>query len=859
MIIIKHERLLETKAFAWIFMALLFCVAAVSSVSAQTHTRAEWITKYDALNQGLNGGAGYSSSSDSSTLAWAQSNILLSYLNMYEATQNTSYLNTFVSQVNTMIGTMDDANNDGYNGWDTEIYSVNILRNSGAENVDLANADTQVPKTLHFEENFETPSGSDSTLPAGWTRWQSNSTTAYLDSSNADAGTYGCTVKTRPAAGWQVIEKVITYEADRIYLVKFRGKIAGTGSKGYISVEDATTSAILGKIDFDNTAWQDLKFVFFAPAATGRTVKIKLFHTAWNVDNFSAHFDNIKSYRLDGNLLPEYWTRWQSTASTAYMDFTAANTTEGKAGFTIATNPGYGWQALESALKNLLVNDNQNYEPGITYKVSFSARTSTASLGWQLLVKDFTSGQTLLSKTGTNTAWSSFNGTFIAPAVAGHDVRVRLYHTAWMVAGSAYFDDIKVTQYAEYAAHDGMVGMAMAKFIMMVYKGQAPASYTASADTFWGILENHLIPKWDYLLTQIDSSKSVYLMPDNGAFAYPNSSLPHNQYLALTSTYAFLARAIDGQSKADYTALAGKLAGTFASKLRTVSDDAYEWNYWDDLLPADYADAWIVIEDSSHANVDILSAIYCRQAGIVMTDADLNRFTNTFIHKMWNGSTTNPCFGTTINTNGTNTISQYTSYGWIQLGAFDRQIYDLIRTMHDLIWSDSANMTWRRMLVISEIIKGVLIFNEPFETPNSQDNTLPDGWTRWQSNSSTAYLDSANEFEGANSLTVKTNGTSWQIIQKPIAYVPGATYQVRLMGKVAGNPAAGGKALVYDLTAASNVASAVFTNTAWNQTVFTFTAPAVSGHDVRLRLYTSIYNVTDGIVHFDNVEIREIK
>ena len=831
-----------------IAVALLFVVSA--AVFATAHTRSEWITQFDTLDASVNSGLGYSAYDDSSTLAWAESYILRAYLNMYEGTGDTDYLDAFVTHMDTIVGNMDDGDNDGYDGWDTMRYAVNMVPNPGAEEVD---PNQNVPTTLIMEDDFETPSGGDATLPDGWVRWQSSSSTAYLDSSVKYAGTYGLTVETYPAGGWQVIERTISYEAGKNYCLSFMGKVSGTGAVGRASLYDSTDSATLCTFLFSDTTWTEQKVYFTAPSEAGHTVKIRLYHNDYQVADTAAHFDDLEYNRVDGNLLPDGWVRWQSTADTAYRDM--ENAYLGNASFALVADPNAGWQVLQRDLENELVDDNHAYEPGITYWVYFVAKTDGGAAGGRLTIYDYTASQTLYDQTFTNTSWQAFSGSFTAPAAANHVIRIRLLHSTWNQEGTAYFDDIRVQQYAEYAVHDGMLAMPMAKFVKMVYRGQAPSSYTDAADYYLAALDDHLMPKWESCLEAIDASKSVYVQPDDGSLAWPNNSLPHNQYLALAEAYAYLAQALDGQDAADYRAKAGKLTAAFKSKLTLVTGDAYEWNYYDPLLVSDYV-VCPGVEDTSHGNIDIATAITAYRAGITFDATDMGRFTNTLLDNMWNGNSTTPTIGCRVDTTIPN-ANQYTTYAWIRLGQFDRTVYDVIRTMHDNIWDDSELMTWRQLTVISHIVKGVLLFDEWFETAASGDSTLPDGWVRWQSTSSTTYLDSSNPFEGDNGLTVETYPAGgWQVIQRDIDYTPGSVYQLKFMGK-AGNANVGGRAEVLDV-GVSNLGTTTFTNSDWEQKTLTFTAPAATGHTLRIRLYTSAYNVADGIVHFDNVEVREI-
>jgi len=186
------------------------------------------------------------------------------------------------------------------------------------------------------------------------------------------------------------------------------------------------------------------------------------------------------------------------------------------------------------------------------------------------------------------------------------------------------------------------------------------------------------------------------------------------------------------------------------------------------------------------------------------------------------------------------------------LGAFDRQAYDIVRTMYDL--NGSSVVWYYRMLVISEIIKGVLVFNEPFETPDGSDYTLPQGWVRESgTTSSDAYLDSGNKFEGSMGLSVKT-ALSWNVIKKTLTYTAATPYQIKIMTKTNG---VNGYIEVNDITTSTVLGYAAFSNTDWQQAMLTFTAPA-AGHTVNLRLFPYSKQST-GTIYYDNVEIREIK
>lgn len=100
-------------------------------------TKTDLVARYDAAFNTLNGGQGCSAfTNDDGTYAWSQSYLLHSLLDMFEATQDTSYLDAFTAQANQVAD-----NNDRLRGvsdylgrseiaWSASRYSVNGERAS---------------------------------------------------------------------------------------------------------------------------------------------------------------------------------------------------------------------------------------------------------------------------------------------------------------------------------------------------------------------------------------------------------------------------------------------------------------------------------------------------------------------------------------------------------------------------------------------------------------------------------------------------------------------------------------------------------------------------------------------------------
>ncbi len=837
-----------------IMVVVLTGLSAAPVLFAQTHTRAQWIAKFEDLDAAYSA-IGWSTDPDSGVLAWGESHLLRAYLDMYEATSDAKYLDTFVVHVNNMIANLDDPDDDGYLGWCSPFYSANLVQNGDAEMLDPDGPDT----TTICDDDFESPSLGDPTLPDGWVRWQSTSATAFLDPNSACNGNYGVTVKNNPAYGWQLIYLPITYETGATYWVSVSGRVSGASVSptacARMRIYDKTTGATLGGKIFYNLDWSNQSFFFTAPDVAGHNLWLTIWSTVYQAPDLSVHCDMARIYRMDYAILP-IWEYAGATTATAYRDL--ANKTAGLAGITLHANPAAGPQVLQAPLNNPAVLDNQNYEPGIQYQVNFKAKTSGAA-GGMLDIYDFTSGQVVYSQSINSPDYEPYTGTFVAPSAPGHDLKIRLRHLNPALEGVVYFDEISVRRYAEYVVHDGMIAVPLARFVKMIARGEAPAAYAAHAGAYLELLEDHLIPKWNACWRDVDDYASVYVAPDDGSLPVASGvSLPHNQYAVMASAFAFLGQALGGAPGATYLAAAARLGYAFKSKLRLNPGDIYEWNYWDNMLPGETVTT--SIEDTSHSNLEMESAINIYRTSIPSFDlADMMCFKNTFLCAMWDGNTNTPNIGDRVSTS-LGTKCKYKTWAWLRLGAYDRQVYDLIRLMYDLRWDDLGGMS---PPVVAGIIQGVPVVEEFFEIPSSGDATLPDGWIRWQSTPDTAYLDANAAVDGNYGVTVKNNPAyGWQLIYLPIAYEPGVLYRVTFFGRVSGasaSPSVGGRVQLLNQTTGATLGLKGFYNQAWSNQAFSFTAPDVAGHNLWLRIRSSVYQAPDLCVHCDNLEMRAIE
>ncbi|MDF2715368.1 MAG: hypothetical protein K0R28_2293, partial [Paenibacillus sp.] len=172
--------------------ALLALILLFGTVPAALASGNDWYDDYVAYESSQ--GGNYYASSDSALLGWQESYMLRSYINLYDMTKNTDWLDKFTLHTDTVLGNADDSDGDGYLGWSTYRYSANLTTNG----------------------TFASGASGDAALPAGWTRFQSTSATAYRSNGSGAyntvaSDTWGLVLKTN-GTSWQKLYQSISYE-----------------------------------------------------------------------------------------------------------------------------------------------------------------------------------------------------------------------------------------------------------------------------------------------------------------------------------------------------------------------------------------------------------------------------------------------------------------------------------------------------------------------------------------------------------------------------------------------------------------------------------------------------------------------
>ncbi|GAA3403999.1 hypothetical protein ACFFNY_02600 [Paenibacillus hodogayensis] len=539
--------------------------------------------------------------------------------------------------------------------------------------------------------------------------------------------------------------------------------------------------------------------------------------------------------------LPANWVRFQSTSSTA------RRTTEhvgGSYGVEVRTeSTGTKWQSLYQQL-----ND---YEPDTLYVLQFYGKTNGSAAKGHAYLRDKTTNTVMCSVPFENTSWEYKTAECRTPAASGHVLEVWLGHQTYTVpGGSAFYDNVKVNAKLPFMVHDGVIGTPIARFIKLVRDNAAlHTAYLSKANGYLDFLEHNIVPRWEnssYIgntWSSINSTTGMYKQSAKfDAFSHGSTwtYLPYNQALAYANMLILL---YESNGNATYLDRA-KRTGQYFKNALTLSGSAYKWNY------AYYAST---PEDASHANVDLGFVLDMYRNGQLFTGTDMDRFMNTLMSVMWNGSTTAPTLTHYVNGTGATDFSKYMSQ-WTELAQFSMSLYPVAAEQYRGFTPNNTAY----LLTLSRIMKWdrSKIVNQSFEMTTSTDTTQPAQWNRFGSTAATAYLDSANAYEGKNGLTIKAaGGTDQQVNQTWTHWLPSTSYTMSFVGKTDGS-GAGGKVYVKDETAGTILASLSFNDTSWTPKTMTFTSPSSTSHVVRTYITNDNPAVTNGTAHIDTIKMK---
>jgi hypothetical protein len=715
-----------------------------------------------------------------------------------------------------------------------------------------------LPASAISNGGFETVDGSDPTLPQHWSRLAgTTSTDAHVATgiNNYYTGTKGVIIQAS-ASAVKGLEQNVSYVPGATYVLSYMGRATIPNAEGVVEVFNETDNVVLAASTFSDLKWTKRSFVFTAPSVVGKTIKLRISQAVSSGGGY-GYVDVISLQRL---LHTEAagWTRSYPTTLAEAHRTNASTVFSEDAGLELI----HGGTAAP-----VLFQELYNYRPNSPYGISFSGKASSGASG-QVRVYDKSTATTLGSWSFTNTDKLTVkNGEFQTPA-AGHELIVEVSIPVGTAGHTIWVDSFELGEQWEHMVHEGVIMSPVLRFVNKVIADPSlHAAYLSKALTYRDFAGNNLFHKWDSYWRQIsgtdgaDNGTGVYLFPEGfSTEQFPGRSLPHNQYLAFAQMLYLLYDATEGATtyasdRPLYWSRANDMERAFKSTLiahplnALLGTDAYLWNYWDSFGAWDnghYAN--YNQEDISHAGLTMAGAVEAYHQGQVFTFEDMAKLTRTFTDVMWNGSLSEPVLSyynsrqPLVTTDKTNTNR---FHFWAHFAEFDPLVKDIANAVCE---ADGCST-----VIASGVAKwsGNKVVNSGFERADPSDVTLPQRWTRYNSSSTTTTLTSTDPGMNDSSLSITTNGTTWQIVEQRIEqYEPNTPYTVSFLSKKYGS--VNGRAQVYDYTTSTNLGQLIVSNTSWARNAFTIQTPE-AGHDVRVRLYTSAVSPAGSSVGFDDV------
>ena len=221
----------------------------------------------------------------------------------------------------------------------------------------------------------------------------------------------------------------------------------------------------------------------------------------------------------------------------------------------------------------------------------------------------------------------------------------------------------------QYVVHDGMVLYPIAQFIeIIVNDKELQQRFGEKVESYIRLIKEVFIRKWERYWMELGNNAGAYRFTDSRTQRAPGRLLPHNQYNALCRAYLVL----QDRNVTDDPALrekARKMIRYFKRSLKPTGN-AWTWNYWDWG-----EDEHSGPEDSSHASINVGTAIEAYHRGIEFDRQDMVRFACTLLDQMWNGSMENLNVGDRVNTDQGNRY--FHGRHWVELCEFDPKVWDV--------------------------------------------------------------------------------------------------------------------------------------------------------------------------------------
>jgi hypothetical protein len=391
-------------------------------------------------------------------------------------------------------------------------------------------------------------------------------------------------------------------------------------------------------------------------------------YLGWTTYRYSPNEIKNSGFELDIED-QKSWIRFQAQPSTIARVAIPSYYNDknyGEYGLQLKTN-GQTWQKMYQKIRS--------YTPNTKYFFNLFGKTKAVNA--EAYIYDRTDNKVLAKLTVDETTWKYYHQSFVTPD-AGHDLEIWLGHESYTsMNGVSNFDEINLNAFYPYLVHDAMVGIPIAEFVRVVKNNKnLQTRYSATANKYQSFLENNIVPKWEkskVIGNMWDPIQGTYKETKNyrvytSESVSPGTILPYNMTLAFAQMLGIL---YDVNGNKEYLKKSFRIHRHFKTKLQyNTTTEAYSWKYMESQN---------AIEDTSHGHMDIASVIDMHRRGIIYSNEDMKRFTNTFMNQMVETKKGNYQVKDSVNGNNTGSEFKYTKtlLNWIELSQFNKNVVDV--------------------------------------------------------------------------------------------------------------------------------------------------------------------------------------
>ncbi len=806
-----------------------------------------WFERFEQHDSALSNGNGHIFDDQRNDfLTWGESYILNAYLTAYKVSEDTYWLDKFIAHSSVANNRLEDLDMDGYVGWPIARYAQNLLQNGGFDLFGEVK-DGILISSWSFKNEIV---GVDARVPNEWHRWQASEHQAYLEF-DLSTGDFVSVIET-DSVDWRALELGVSdYEVNTLYNFSCETKVLNGESKPNVNVRLASNGSLKKQLMFpefsETSQWQKDSVFFWSPSHTGELIKLRLESQLSSTVGKIA-FDNCLLQKVN-NTDVLYWEYWQSTSNTVRVK---------NAELKINTNPSRGWQALQSSLHNPYAKDSSSYEPNTLYKVKFKAKASSSKVGGEVQIFDSTQRRIIKVYNFDNIDWQVMSFNFLTPHERNHNIQVKLTHFDWTIKDeSVWFDDISVQKFSDYKVDDAMMVYQYLLFANLVRENTTLKNKYSHISEQFVDLGKLFVEKWEALWIENETMGTYLSQLDGSLRAYSGCSLPLNQIAMPGNVIIELYKSTNDKF---YFDKAQKIAGTFHQYLNKTNNDAFKWNYYENVFPENlpaHCNKPLVTEDVSHANLDVEFIRNAFEAKISFSKEDIQFIINTLKLNMWNGDYINPLISSRVS-GAIDVISGEYLWWWIDLALFDPELLFIVNSIweNQEVYSidplnpiDPETGVWvGQGWKILQKAKLSYLFKLINKVRGGDFNNikLSENWSRWQSSDANTFINSEKVLE-------MKSASTWQVIQQDISYNEEVEHTLYFESKT--ESGAKFRVQIFDWTENKVLALKVGSSSGWSSYQLKFKAPK-AGHRVSLRLMP--LSLAEGnTVYFDNIIIAE--